>query len=80
MFCYIVDTVYSSLAEKYYLIEWVCDGGVSTVEEKSIRSSGEIECSSTYPVKYGHKYLEGTVLAIGKCSNLEQQYAHTCHV
>ena len=49
-------------------MEWIVDGAVSMVEEKHFRSprTETIECGKTYQVKFGRKFLDATVIAIGK--------------
>ncbi len=56
--------------ETFFLVEWDCDKTVTVVQEKhiQIRTQNDGLCitkGKTYPVKYGNKFLDATVLAIG---------------
>ena len=56
------------ICREVYLVEWKVDGAVSIVEEKHFRSpqTETIECGKTNQVKFGRKFLDATVISIGK--------------
>ena len=47
--------------EKFYLVEWECDGSVTTVEEK------HIQCDKLETVVYSVSYLVPVFLLLVSC-------------